>query len=273
MTVITQVPAQAAVNKAVGALTPRPNGMAPASTTSAIESPWLRLCIHGDIDSRKTSTAASFAAPEDTRIILTRGEDQLLPIRSLGIKYQMCKNLKEFQYAAMYPEQIWPEWAGLPNRTLIFDDITKAKELALDDNDDGQNNMLVYREATKDIGSIFKSVFSKPQHVIAIALTTSYENDISHEENLTPDLPPSMRRMLMADFSFVFYIDKTKKVFFTSEHRQTWQGMDEKMRAKVCTRIIFARHKLPKELEGKGIIAPEEPLDVAAIWKKVREAK
>lgn len=251
----------------------RPKGMTEPSNTRDILSPWLRLCIHGDIDAWKTTTAASFSAPADTRIILTRGEDQLIPVKDLAIPFQRCTNLAEFEFACLYPEKIWPEWAELPNRTLIIDDITRAKELALESNDSGQNNMLVYREATRDISSIFRSIFSKPQHVIAIALTASYENDISHEENLTPDLPPSMRRMLMADFSFVFYIDKAKKAFLTSSTRQTWQGLDQQMKAKVCTRTIFARHKLPKSLEGKGIIKPEEPLDIAAIWKRIQEAK
>lgn len=262
------------INSVVAAKLPAPKGMPPVGTTDVIRNPWLRLCVYGDIDSQKTTVAASFASPEDTRIILTRGEDQLIPIKSLGIQYQKCETLAQFEYACLYPENIFgPEWASSPNRTLIVDDITKAKEMALDENDTGGNNMLTYRGATKDISSIFKSVFSKPQHVIAIALASSYENDISHEENLTPDLPPAMRRMLMADFSFVFFINKAKHVFYTQESRQTWQGTDDKMRPKVCTRTIFARHKLPKELEGTGVIKPEEPLDIAAIWRKVQEAK
>lgn len=262
------------VNAAIAVTVPKPKGMPPVKSSDEVVSPWLRLCIYGDIDSKKTTTAAHFASPEDTRIILTRGEDQIIPIKKLKIPFQLCRDIADFRYAALYPEQIFgEEWASRPNRTLIFDDITKAKEFALDDSDTGQNNMMVYRDATKDIASVFKSVFSKPQHVIAIALASSYENDVTHEENLTPDLPPAMRRMLMADFSFVFFINKAKQTFYTQEARQSWQGMDEKMRPKVCSRTIFARHKLPMELEGKGIIKPEEPLDIAAIWKKVQEAK
>lgn len=262
------------VNTAVSTTATAPKGLPPVRNTKDLISPWLRLCIYGDIDSRKTTTAAEFASPEDTRFIVTRGEDQLIPIKKLGIEYQLCESLTHFEYAALYPEKVFgAEWAARPNRTLVIDDITRAKDFALDDNDTGGNNMLVYRGATKDIASIFKSIFSKPQHVIGIALASSYENDISHEENLTPDLPPSMRRMLMADFSFVFFVNKSKNTFYTQEARQTWQGTDEKMRPKVCTRTIFARHKLPKEWEGKGIIKPEEPLDIAAIWKRVQEAK
>ena len=262
------------VNATVAATLPVPKGMPSIGNTGSILNPWLRLCVYGDIDSKKTTVSAMFAAPADTRIILTRGEDQLIPIKSLGIPFQKCETLAQFEYACLYPEKIFgPEWAASPNRTLIIDDITKAKEMAVDDNDTGGNNMLTYRGATRDIASIFKSVFSKPQHVIAIALASSYENDISHEENLTPDLPPAMRRMLMADFSFVFFIDKNKNVFLTQEKRQQWQGVDEKMRPKVCTRTIFARHKLPKELEGKGIIKPEEALDITSIWKRIQEAK
>lgn len=242
--------------------------------TGAIDSPYLRLCLYGDIGTYKTTIAAHFSRPEATRIVLTRGEDQLLPIRSLDIPYVAVNNIADFQKVAMNPVGVFgKEWGDMPDRTLIFDDITRAKDFALDANDDGQNNMVIYREATKDIGSIFLSVFRQPQHVIAIALAASYENDITHKENLTADLPPAMRRFLLADFSYVFYCDRINQKLLTAEKRDQWQGTDEKMRPKTLTRTIFARHKLPQELVGKGIIEPEEPMDLAAIWKKVQEAK
>lgn len=256
-----------------GAVTPK--GLATVKRTSEIESPYLRLCLYGDIDSLKTTTSMTFK-PESSAIILTRGTDQLRPIMSLNAPFLQVTNLEQFQFAALHPEHkdvFGPEWGDNPDRVLILDDITRAKDFALDNNDEGQNNMLVYREATKDIGAIFMSVFRQPQHVIAIALAASYENDISHEENLTPDLPPSMRRLLMADFSYVFYADRLQQKLVTSSKRQVWQGMDEKMRPKTCSRTIFARNKIPKEFVGKGILNQEEPMDLAAIWQKIQAAK
>lgn len=240
--------------------------------TGEIESPWFRCLLYGDIDTYKTTVAASFH-PEASAIVLTRGEDQLLPIRKLDVPYAMVTNLADFERVALAPEKVFgSEWANSPERTLIFDDLTRAKDYALEANDSGGNNKLIYGGATRDIGSIFLSVFRQPQHIIGIALANEYENPITHKDELTPDLPPAMRRFLTADFSYVFYSDKVRGVLLTSSRREAWQGIDEKMRPVTVTRSTFARHKLPKECVGT-ILNQEEPMDLRAIWGKIQAAK
>ena len=266
------------VNAASAKTAPIPKGMGTGRSTMNLEQIWMRAMVYGETNARKTTVSAEFAGPEATRIILTRGEDQLLPLAGRDFKYELCDTTEKLRYAMLYPENLWPEWVNVPNRTLVIDDITKAKDMLLDSNeysDKGtkQNNMIVHRESKLEMAEMMKSVFAKPMHVIAIAFANIYENAITHEENVTPDLPPGMNRMLTADFSFVFFIDKAKQMFRTTDFRETYQDLDEKMQTKTFTRVILAKHKLPKQLEGKGVINDLEKMDLAEIWRKVTQGK
>jgi hypothetical protein len=267
----------AQVNAAQAGKVTIPAGMGLGKSTENLESIWMRALIYGETNARKTTTAAEFGSPEDVRIILTRGEDQLLPLAGRPYKYEHCDNAMKFRFACMYPEKLWPEWAGRANRILVIDDVSKAKDYLLDDNEFDekgrkQNNMLVHREAKADMSGLTKSLFSKPMHVVMVAFASIYENPVTHEENVGPDVPPAISRMLTADFTFVLYIDKSKNMFRTNDFRETYEDTDEKMVKKTFTRIITAKHKIPKHLVGKGVVNDLEPLDLLKVWEKVRAA-
>lgn len=256
---------------------PPPAGLV-SKSTGDIVSPWMRAIIYGETNARKTTTAAAFGTPENTRIIANLGEDQLIPLKKKNYQYVMCDTFTKLNYAMLYPEKLWPDWALRDDRVLIIDDLTKAKEMAIDDNefsDSGnkQNNMIVHREAKGDVASWMKSLFARPLHLIGISTASIYENDLTHEENVTPDLPPGIRKLVTRDFSFCLYVDKAKWMFVTNDLRQTYMGVDEKMKAKSFTRVITAKRKLPVELEGKGIVNDLEPMDLRALWNKVLGAK
>lgn len=266
------------VNRAQAAKAPIPPGMGKGKSTLSLESIWMRAMIYGETNARKTTTAAKFGSVEDVRIILTRGEDQLIPLMGKDYKYEHCDTAQKLAYALMYPENLWPDWAARPNRILVIDDVTKAKDILLEKhefNDKGnkQNNMLVHRGALTDLSDYMKSLFAKPMHIIAVAFAKVYENDITHEENVSPDIPPAMMKMLTADFTFCFYIDKVKWMFRTNDYRETYRDTDEKMIEKTFTRVILAKHKVPEHLAGKGVINDLEPMDMAKIWAKIRGAK
>lgn len=265
------------VNRAQGATTPIPAGLV-SKNTKSITSPWLRALIYGETNARKTTTAALFDTPENVRIILNRGEDQLIPLRNLGYEYVHCDTMQKLKHAMMYPETLWPDWAKLPNRTLVIDDLSKSKEMMLDDHEFNErgtknNNMIVHREAKADMAELMKSLFNKPMHIIAIAFAKIYENSLTHEENVAPDLPPGILQMVTADFSFCFYIQKSSWMFVTNDKRETYRDVDEKMVMQNFTRVIMAKNKIPKDQVGKGVINDLEKMDLADIWKRIQGSK
>jgi len=265
------------VNLKTAAKAPIPPGMGTGKTTKNLDSIWMRAMIYGETNARKTSTAVTFGSTDDVRIILTRAEDQLIPLIGLDYKYEFCDTMQKLRYAMLYPENLWPDWASRAEPIIVVDDITKAKDMMLDSNEYNekgvrQNNMLIHRESKAEMAELMKSLFNKPMHVICTAFANIYENPITHDENVGPDIPPAMLRMLSADFSFCFYIDKAKWMFRTNDFRETYTDVDEKMVSRTFTRIILAKHKIPKHLVGKGVINDLEKMDLADIWRRIRAA-
>lgn len=276
---VSQATLQQQVNRAQAAKAPVPSGLV-VSSTKTIISPWMRGCIYGETDSWKSTTAAQFGTPKDVRIILTREESQLLPLRDYGYQYAHCKNYARFQYAMLYPEQLFgADWAARANRVIIIDDVTRAKDMIVEANETNEegkelrDNRMVHREAKADINQMVMSLQSKPLHVIFIALAKIYENKFTHKETVSPDLPPAMAAMLTADWDFVFYSDKERKLLLTGNRIETYIAKDEKGKPQSYTRSVFAKHKLPKGLEGKGVLNEYEKHDLAALWTRIQAAK
>lgn len=268
----------AGVNKAQGAAIPPPKGLI-SKNTDDILMPWARICLYGELDSWKTVTAAHFGSPEDVRIVFTRGEDQLRGLTGEGYKYVEATNVQFLRYAMMYPEQIWPEWAGRENRTVVVDDITRGKEFLVDDNetdDQGRERKdarAIHKGAKDDMGELVSSLRRKNLHLILVAQAKIYTNNITREETISPDIPPAMSNMLMGDASFIFFLDRAKRMMLTTQKRETYKAKNEKNVEETFTRSVLARHKLPKALEGKGIINDYEPCDLKALWGKIQAAK
>lgn len=268
----------AGVNKAQGVRVPIPAGLV-SKNTDDIVSPWARICIYGEIDSWKTVTAAHFAGPEDVRIIFTRGEDQLRGLTGEGYRYAECNNVQKLRHAILYPETIWPEWVNRPNRVVVIDDITRAKEQLVEDNEvdeqgrERKDTRAIHKGAKDDMNDLVTSLRMKPLHLIMVAQAKIYTNNITREETISPDIPPAMSNMLMGDASFIFFLDKSRKMMLTTQKRETYRAKNDKNVEETFTRTILARHKLPRSLEGKGVINEYEPIDLAALWAKIQAAK
>lgn len=269
-----------AVNQSQGSKLPLPKGLE-AFDTSNLGTKYFHCCVFGPTNSGKTSLAASFASPEDTRIIVTRNKSQLISLEGLGYQGTIASNLDALQYAMMFPERLWPEWAGRPNRTLIVDDLTECAEMCVEDNQTTEagkelkDTRLVFRGVKTDVRTIFRSTIYKPQNVIFTALVRVGKDPVRKTEVIQPEVPPSIFHMLGAEIEFAFYIDDEKKKLLTEPEKfaVTDPGeIDPQTRApKVFRREIFAKYKQPKNLPK--LLDKYEPMDLAAIWKKITDAK
>lgn len=265
------------VNVAQARALPLPAGMTDIDTNS-MEQLYFHACVFGPTNSRKTYTAATFAGPEDTRIIVTRNPSQLLPLKGMGYKAKVVDNWNALEFALLYPEKLWPEWASLPNRTLVIDDLTEVAELALEDNSTNEQGKevrdvrLKFRGAKSDMRGIFKATLNKPQNVIFTALVRVSDDRIRGTECVVPEVPPSIFEMLGAEIEYAFYIDDSKWKFLTQKEQFAIQlgEIDPNTRQpKVARREIFAKYKQPKM--APQLLQKYEDMDLKTIWDKVRK--
>lgn len=283
----TPQPLTASVNAAVAKTSPLVSRLAARTkSTFDLESPWLRCLIHGEIDSWKSTTAAHFGKPEQTRIILTRGEDQLQPIINEGYKYLKVNDGEEFSEALSHCDAIWPDWAKHPEPVLIVDDLTRAKDFVVSASKtyekDGKlveykDMRKVYGQALSEFDSVFTLANRKPIHIILIATSKVVEGKISLEETVAPDLSQGIGNFVMSDYSYIFFLNKKKPYttrMLTQMDAEAVTEYDEQQKKTVTyQRYYFARHKIPHELVGKGLIKPYEPADLRAVWERVKAAK
>lgn len=262
-----------AVSKAIAPTLPK-NIEAKKSNTKDLKSGWMHALIYGETDARKTSTAAHFDKPERTRIILTRRPEQLIPLANENYDYLLVESANDLRYAMQYPEKVWPDWALLPDRTLVLDDVTRAKDMLLEDNEVGESGRelkdmrQVHRGAKDDMQDLLSAVLHKPMHFVCVALAQVYQNNITREEMITPDIPPAMNRMVTTEFEFCFYINKQKWQFLTKNETTVYQAKNDKNVLETHVRTTFAKHKLP--LGQENTIKLYEPMDLRAIWERVR---
>lgn len=247
-------------------------------STSEIVNPFFRCFLYGDIDAGKTTVAARFGTPEDTRIIVTRQKEQLLPLKKMGYKAFHADTVALFRVAVMYPETIWPEWANIEGRTLVIDDMTQAKDILNDDNsttDEGaevKDIRRISKSSKDDMRELIQlSALGKPMNIIITALEKSWE--VGKQIKISPDLPPSMASMINADFEFVFNIVKENamtRTLITETSFENFVKKDEKGKDTPYQIVRFARNKIPNEWVGKGIVKPREPADLRALWQRIK---
>lgn len=248
--------------------------------TKELSARWLHAIIYGPTDARKSTSAAEFGSPEDVRIILVRNREQLLPVMDKGYIAFHAETWAQLSMALKYPEQIWPEWAKRPNRTLILDDMTEGKDLAMEDNEtttDAQGNSKevadlrkVVRGAKEDIRDVIKSVLRKPLNFIIVCMAREWDTT-KDQGNIAPDLPQSISNLVTTDFEYVFYVKKDSWEFITAPLRLPGTRRNEKNKDEAYTRTIFAKHKVPKELVGK-VLKVKEKMDLREIWTRIQNA-
>lgn len=269
------------VAQAVRAAAPHIKMRGTAFVTTELSTPYLHCILYGETDARKSVTAAHFGTPDNTRIIMTRRAEQLIGLKNKPYRGYVVADAADMQNACLYPEAIWPEWLDLDpaDRTLIVDDMTEGKELFLEANStiesggqvrDVRDPRKMYGGAQSDVRDMMRPLLSRRHHLIIIANAKIYTNDISHEETVSPDIPPQMNRMLTTDFEFCFYIDKRRQQILTRSSYDSWvETINNK--AKSHSRTIFAKNKLPLE-QAKTALAQWEQPDLRAIWNKVLSA-
>ena len=239
-------------------------------------SPFFRCFLYGDIDSGKTVTAAKFGTPENVRIIMTRQKEQVVGLKGEHYHCFHANTVELFRYAVMYPEAIWPEWAELPDRTLIIDDITQIRDMLNDENtsETVQDMRRISKNSKDDLREMIQlSALTKPMNLIIVGLERSWEE--GHEIKVSPDLPPSMSSMLRADLEYVLYLKKnspTSRTIYTENDREAFIKKDDKGKEQSYFINRFARTKLPMSLNGKGIIKPKETAGLREMWERVRAA-
>jgi hypothetical protein len=269
------------VQRAVSAAVTVPKSVV-LGDTNDLGARWFRVMIYGETDSRKSVTAATtFAKPEDVRIILTRRKEQLTPLEGMGYKFAEVTDEAGLVACITHPEAVWsdPTWVNNPNRTLILDDLTEAVGILLDSKDiiNGhvvKNRMRSYDAAGKVLRSSVHTAFRAPQNIILTATEKIKENPRTGNDRVGPELPPSMMSMVTTELEYVFYIRKgVWKLFTTTKYeiykdRNELTGVEEEF-----TREVFAKNKLPLRYKDAKILAPEEPMDLGAIWQKILGAK
>lgn len=253
--------------------------------TAALDSSFLHAVLFSEYDGRKTTTAATFDEPEWVRIIGTRNEEQLTPIRKRGYTYAIAHNEEELLWLLENPEAKWPDWAAVPDphkrRTLVLDDGTEAVQMLVDGNEviDGRvvkDVRRTYRAAGTALrDTLIRTTLRKPLNFIMTALTRSDESPVTPSEQIyAPDLPPAMLKMVMVGFEMVLYIDKAKWKFRTRDYKETFQVEREIDNKKV---IVPLRRtlccKIKPALEDAASIKDLEDMQLRDLWHRVSGKK
>lgn len=260
----------------------RPASLRAGNTNGLADQSFFRCVLYSETSARKTSTAASFAGPEFTRIILTRSEDQLLPLDGGGYQYVHCPDGASLNYALRNPEALWPDWAAMADplrqRTIVVDDITKGVNLLVEANS-AKDARMAYRDAQADLDKAIQSLGRKPYNQILVALAKVKENSITNEEQVGPDLPPSMMNYVLAEFTAVLYVKVGQAAapwkMLTDRDTFAYEDTDPATgKVRSYRRTIFAKSKRSLMSVAKGpnpaAIQKEEPLDLAEFWRKCK---
>jgi hypothetical protein len=263
-----------AVNAAVGVTLKPPKGLTLGRTGELKNQVYLHALVYSETSARKTTTAAKFGNKENVRFIITRRKEQLIPLQNMDYQYAEVTDGASLLYAMTYPERLWPDWALLPERTLIVDDVTEAVALLLEDHDEEKDKRRSYSMAGDDLRDSTRSLLRKPMNLIFVCLARVKDSPLSNEERISPDLPPSMMNMILAEFEFVFYIHPEQYKFITDKDFFAYTGPDPSNPSKMKTfkRQIFAKCKTSEELARAvpPLVNKNEALDLRAIWERVR---
>lgn len=266
------------------ALGAAPKGIKDGNTAD-LDSSFLHAVLFSEYDGRKTTTAGTFDTPEWVRIIGTRNEEQLGPLRKRGYVYAIAHDEAELVWLLENAEKKWPEWAERPDpdkrRTLVLDDGTEGVQMLVEGNEiiNGQvvkDMRRTYRAAGTTLRDVLiRKTLREPQNFIMTALARSDESPVTPSEQIyAPDLPPAMLKMVMVGFEMVLYIDKAKWKFRTRDYKETFQverEIDNKKQIVPLRRTVCC--KIKPALEDAGEIKDLEEMNLAALWRRVSGKK
>jgi hypothetical protein len=240
---------------------------------------FFHCLIYGYTGSYKTVTAAMFGGPERTLIIGTRDIEQYkIPLKDRGFKpVVLAHDVDTFKWAMTNPEAAadavgFPEWKEREDRVLVVDDWTEGALMLVEDNefnDEGKeikDGRKIYGAVNEDVRAILNSLKRKRMHIIFTALVN--EDDWS----IYPAMSKGTAKYIEAAFDYVFYLDKETKKMKTDHFTIPYVAKDQFGKDVTRLRKGFGKHKVPAALSGK-LVAKEEALDLAGLWKRISEAK
>jgi hypothetical protein len=285
------------VNRVIGSVIAPPKGVHRGSTRE-LEAGFFHGLLYGETDSRKTTTAANFSGPANTFFVLTRGKEQLLPIRDKGYPFVQVSSGEGLAWALQNPESAAKyvydhpgltaderanllQWENNAERTLITDDLTEGANQIVDGartTDEGKevrDGRKVYGNANIEFREVLNSMKRKPMHTVFIALSRVKANPITNDETIGPNLSSGILDLLTAEMEFVFFLQKKNYKMLTKHHFMQYTKLNDKGKTEMFKRDIFAKSKLPLDLAIKipPVIALEEPMDLRGLWERIKTAK
>lgn len=245
---------------------------------------FFHVMLYGNTNSYRTTTAAKFGGPDRTLIISTRSPEQVrIPLRGLGFRGPvLVEDADALVWAIQSPEKAadfidFPEWKDQPDRVLVFDDMTEGMALLVDDNsvrDDGRevkDGRQIFGATKQDIRAAVNSLKRKRLHIVYTALAAEYDDVIC------PDMSSGSRKILLADLEYVFYMKPGTKKMRMVPDRVGYVAKDKFGNDVAKVRDLFAKSKAPVGwVPPPGqtkLLLDEEPMDLAAVWKKISDAK
>lgn len=243
---------------------------------------YLHIMLYGDTNSRRTTTAAMFGGPERTLIISTRAPEQVrIPLRGQGFRNPVFADDSDaLLWAIQCSEKAaevagFPEWKDREDRVLVIDDMTEGAALLVDDNsvrDDGRevkDGRQIYGATKQDVRAAINALQRKKMHVVFTALAG--ESDTA----IYPEMSSGSRKIILAGLEYVFYMKTTTMKMLTKPEKVGYTKKDQFGKDVAASREVFAKCKIPVSFQGRTppLVSAEEPMDLAAVWKKISEAR
>lgn len=241
--------------------------------------------LYGPPSTLKTTTAAHFMGPENTRIIVTRRAEQMIPLSGQGYKFKVAQDPEALRYLLLYPEKVWPEWAELRDRALIVDDITEGVTTLVDDHrfytneKTGEVNEIkdprrAYKKAGDEMHDLVKIALGRPQHVGIVAVERGFDIDGTIDYRIEPDVPTKIMKLLETELEYVFYMEEGDAGKMLTRPRVITRVSAEKnpvtKQPDMWREITFAKNKLP--IAFKNALKDKEEKDLADVWMRIKAA-
>ena len=255
-----------------------PAGFSGAST-AAVKQTFLHSIVYGETDRQKTRTSAKFRGPEHTFILLAVAPEQLASINGENYHYARLQNAIHVRWALTNPEAAadaagFPEWKTDPERCLVVDDMSEGVQMLVEDNETDDNGKerdgrKVYGDVNSEVRVIVNALKRRQMHLILIAGAKVATSGVANEETVRPDFPDGAYRILSKEMEHCFYLQENGKIL-TQPSSLQFKKKDERGKEVLGLRKVFAKNKPSEQATAKPVLLKEEPLDLGAVWEKIR---
>jgi len=283
----------AALNKTHARTLPLPKGLTRFNTSDLkTGTNYFHALLYAETSMWKTSIAAGLGKPEETLIVMTRRKEQLIPLQSMGIEAILVDNARALEYALTYPQRLWEDARATRKekglvplgdlKNLVLDDATEGVNMLLDDAQviDGKevkDQRRSYSAAGKDLRRMCQVTLKKPYNFIIVALAKVRDNPVTHEEQIGPDIPPSMLAMLNTEVEFAFYIKPQTHQLLTDRDFIVFKDKDDNNKEKIVKRTIFAKSKFDLAVlrKNKGVspLLKYEEGNLQKLWARIQSVR